>query len=134
MTRPVVLFDGVCALCNGSVRFILAHERDSELRFAPLQSEAGKDLLGPDADRSEALDSIVLVTAEGERLVRSDAVIAICRHLRRPWRWGGALLSILPLGLRDWLYRFIAKRRYKWFGKLDSCQVSSAEAEARFLA
>ncbi|HVH44863.1 MAG TPA: DCC1-like thiol-disulfide oxidoreductase family protein [Labilithrix sp.] len=141
---PTVLFDGKCNLCNGSIQFVLDHERAPDLRFAPLQSNVARALLerafGPDA--AEALvrgatgsgDPDGLVVIEGARgWTHSDAALHIARYLRAPYRWLVAF-AIVPRGLRDLVYRWIAKNRYRWFGKTETCRVPSPDLRARFLA
>ncbi len=140
----IVFFDGVCNLCNGAVQFVIDHERSSELRFAPLQSELAKDILETAFGAEQATrlrrgttgngdpDSIVIV--EGERgWSHSTAALRIARHLRAPWRWL-AVLTIVPRPLRDAVYRWIARNRYRWFGTTESCRVPTPELRARFLA
>ncbi len=127
----VLLFDGVCNLCNGAVDFILRRERAPRLRFASLQSGYARRLLaGSDVD-PERLETLVFVRGD-EVLVRSDAVLAVCGELPAPWRWL-RVLRVLPRGLRDALYRFVAGRRYRWFGKRASCRMPSPEEKERFL-
>ncbi len=133
MPSPVVLFDGECVLCNRGVRFILAREREATLRFAALQSSGARAALGLSGDEPVPLDSLIYVCTDGAPLARSDAVVSISRHLRAPWRWGGAMLGVLPRGVRDRLYRFVAARRYRWFGKLDECPVPDDRLRARML-
>jgi predicted DCC family thiol-disulfide oxidoreductase YuxK len=146
--RPVVLFDGVCNLCNGSVQFILDHEapeaQDRGLLFAPLQSDAALPLLERafGGERARALregtdgggDPDTLVLIEGARgSTRSTAVLRIARYLRAPWRWT-ALLLVVPAILRDLGYRIVAANRYRWFGKSETCRVPTPELKSRFLA
>jgi len=129
---PIVLFDGVCNLCNGAVQVVLDHERDREprMRFAPLQSEVGAALVGEKA--AAELDSLVLV--EGDRTyTHSTAALRIARHLRPPLGWA-SLLLVVPRPIRDAVYRFVARRRYAWFGKSATCRVPTPELRARFLA
>ena len=132
MSGEVVLFDGTCRLCNGAVRFILTRERDRELRFAPLDSAVCRAILaahglGPD-DRA----TLVFVGDRGA-LVRSDAWLAIAAHLKTPWRWMAAL-HIVPRRVRDAAYDIVARNRYRWFGRLDRCDVPTPETAARFLS
>jgi predicted DCC family thiol-disulfide oxidoreductase YuxK len=142
---PVVLFDGVCNLCNSSVQFILDHERDQppHLRFAPLQSEAGLRLLegafGKEGAREiresgagGSPDTLVFIE-DHRGVTRSSAVLRIARYLRAPWRWS-AVLVVVPSILRDLVYRFVAKNRYRWFGKSETCRVPTPELRRRFLA
>ncbi len=141
---PIVLFDGVCNLCNGAVQFIIDHERAPRLRFAALQSELAAQLLERvfDAEKAKALregatgdgdpDSIVLV--EGDRgYTHSTAGLRIAGYLRAPYRWAFAFL-IVPRFVRDAVYRFIARNRYRWFGKSETCRIPTPELRQRFLA
>ncbi len=126
----MLLFDGVCNLCNGAVDFVLRHERAPTLRFAALQSAAGVELLR--AHRlSEALETMVLVE-DGRVSVQSTAALRAARHLRAPWSWAYALL-ILPRPLRDAVYRIVARNRLRWFGERETCRVPTPELRARFL-
>jgi len=131
--RPLLLFDGVCNLCHGAVRFVLAHERDASIRFASLQSEAGRAVLRGCGVDPDALDSVVFVE-RGEASMRSDAVLRLSRHLERPWSWLRAF-RLVPRPIRDAAYDFIASRRYRWFGRQDACSVpvSGDEASARLV-
>lgn len=130
---PVVLFDGVCNLCNASVNLFIDMDRDARLRFASLQSEAARDLLrarGVPAPEGDP-ESILLV--EGARVWdRSDAVLRLSRHLPAPWRWG-AVFIVVPRALRDAVYKLIARNRYRWFGRSEVCRMPTPELRARFL-
>lgn len=131
--RAVVLFDGVCNFCNASVHFIIDRDPAQRFRFAALQSEAAAGLLRsrgvapPQGDP----DSIVLV--EGERVYqRSTAALRIARRLRFPWPLLYAFVAV-PRPLRDLVYRFIARNRYRWFGRSEECRVPTPELRSRFL-
>ena len=128
---PVVLFDGVCNLCNGSVRFVIERDPHKHFQFAPLQSETATTLIGRTADPLAMPDSIVLVD-DGRLYVRSTAALRIARRLRFPWPllW---LFMAVPRPLRDWVYDLIARHRYGWFGKRDTCMVPTKEIRDRFL-
>lgn len=127
----VVLFDGVCSLCNTAVDFILRHESGSELRFATLQSGLGAKL-GQNCDQlGSEMDTVVLVE-RGVCYTRSAAVLRIANHLRWPWRLL-TVLVILPRPLRDAIYDFIAIRRYAWFGKRSTCRIPTDAEKERFL-
>jgi predicted DCC family thiol-disulfide oxidoreductase YuxK len=127
--HPVVLFDGVCNLCNGSVVFIIRRDPRGVFRFAPLQSPAAAALLG---ERVGALpDSLVLIE-NGRVYTQSTAVLRVARRLRQPWPLVSALI-VLPAPLRDWLYAWIARNRYRWFGRREVCMVPTPELQARFL-
>lgn len=136
MVTGVVLFDGVCNFCNASVNFLIDRNPKDTLKFAPLQSEAARTLLGqvgypvPDAARDP--DSILLVQ-NGRVYSHSAAAVRIASHLVFPWSLG-ALGILVPWFVRDLVYRFIAKNRYRWFGKSEACRVPTPELRARFLA
>ena len=129
--RALVLFDGVCNFCNGSVRFIMRRDRARRFAFAALQSEAGRRLAGETVAEGADLQSIVLLEEVG-RFTRSTAALRIARHLAWPWPLGYGLI-VVPRPLRDWLYGAFARRRYRWFGKSEACMVPTAEQRARFL-
>ena len=128
---PVVLFDGVCNLCNGLVAFLIPRDREGRLRFAALQSEAGQALLARHGLPTEGFDSFVLV--EGEQLyTKSAAAIRVAELLGWPYRV--ALVGrFLPSGLRDRLYDVVAANRYDWFGRKDQCMVPDEDISDRFL-
>jgi predicted DCC family thiol-disulfide oxidoreductase YuxK len=129
----VVLFDGVCNLCSASVRFIVEHDRDAYFKFASLQSEAGKELLAAHHISQPPGDPTSIIVAEGDEVSqRSTAALRIARHLGFPWRLAWMFI-IVPRALRDFFYDFVAKRRYRWFGKKDACMVPTPELRARFL-
>jgi len=129
--RPVVLFDGVCNLCNGVVAFLLPRDSDGRLLFAPLQSDAARELLACHDLPTESLDSVVLV--EGERAYRkSDAVIRIAELLGWPYRFA-RVGRLLPRGVRDRLYDLVAEHRYAVFGRRDRCAVPDEDVRDRFL-
>ena len=130
--EPIVLYDGTCGLCSKSVRWLLAHERDHELRFAPLQGETAAALRARFPEIPETLESVVLVDGGRARL-RSKAFLYAARHLRAPWRWTYGL-RWLPAFLLDLGYRVIAKLRHRIWGRVDVCDVPAPEHRARFLA
>ncbi|HEX9782543.1 MAG TPA: DCC1-like thiol-disulfide oxidoreductase family protein [Opitutaceae bacterium] len=130
--EPVLLFDGVCHLCQRSVRFVLRHERRPALLFCTLQSPAGRDLLERHGLDPGYTGSLVLI-AEGKARTRSDAALFLARHLRAPWSWIRAF-RLLPRPWRDWLYDIVAKRRYRWFGRDESfCLIPDARLRARLI-
>jgi predicted DCC family thiol-disulfide oxidoreductase YuxK len=128
---PVVLFDGVCNLCNGSVRFVVRHDRRGRFRFASLQSEAGQALLRRHGLDPADLFSVVLVDG-GRVTTRSDAALDVARGLGGAWRAAG-LLRAVPRPVRDRVYDWVARNRYRWFGRRDACMLPSPELRARFL-
>jgi predicted DCC family thiol-disulfide oxidoreductase YuxK len=129
--NPIILFDGVCNLCNGSVKFILKRDKTGLFRFAPLQSQAGhaeRKRLGLDTDK---MPSVVLV--EGDRSsIRSTAALRIAKLLGWPYQAAYALI-LLPRPLRDLGYDLIAANRYRVFGKREACMLPTPEIRARFL-
>lgn len=127
----IILFDGVCNLCNALVRFVAARDPAGCFRFAPLQSERARSLLRGRGLEPESLPTIVLI--EGARIsTRSTAALRIVRHLRGLWPLLYGLI-LLPPPLRDWLYDWIARHRYRWFGRTEACQTPSPELARRFL-
>ena len=127
----VVIFDGVCNLCARSVRFILDHEADQTLRFTPLQSPAGSRLMRKLGLDPEDARTFVLI-ADGKAYVKSDAAIRLSRYFRRAWMPLG-LIKIIPRWIRDRVYDVVARNRYRWFGRLDSCMVPTPELRTRFI-
>jgi predicted DCC family thiol-disulfide oxidoreductase YuxK len=127
----VLLFDGVCNLCNGIVQFIIERDPRARIAFAPLQSGVAARLLAGYRDRAQLPDSVVLVE-DGRFYVRSTAALRVARHLRFPWSlaWG---FMVVPRPVRDWMYDWIARHRYAWFGKRDTCMVPTPEVGKRFL-
>jgi predicted DCC family thiol-disulfide oxidoreductase YuxK len=125
--NPVVLFDGVCNLCNATVRFILVRDRTGRFRFASLQSEAARRLLGGDPPA----ESMILLE-EGKSYTRSTAALRIARGLRFPWPILYAFMAV-PAPIRDLIYNWVARHRYRWFGKRETCMVPTAEFRERFI-
>jgi len=128
---PVILFDGVCNLCNGAVQFVIERDRAARFRFAALQSAAAAPLLGDAASGQALPDSIVLVE-DGRVFTRSTAALRIARGLKFPWSAAYWLIAI-PRPLRDWVYDLVARNRYNWFGRRDICMVPTPALRARFL-
>jgi predicted DCC family thiol-disulfide oxidoreductase YuxK len=130
--HPVVLFDGVCNLCEGSVKFLIRRDPEGLFRFAPLQSEVADALLADHEIDPDALDSVVLVE-DGAVYTKSAAVLRAAYHLGGLYRplWA---TRVLPRSFRDGLYDFVADRRYGWFGKKDACMMPTPDIRSRFLA
>ncbi|MBU5210641.1 thiol-disulfide oxidoreductase DCC family protein [Heyndrickxia oleronia] len=126
----IILFDGVCNFCNGSVQFIIKRDQNKYFKFASLQSEVGAKLL-MEYGVNSSLDSFVLIE-DGKLYTKSEAALLVCRSLNGLWKWGYAF-RIIPLPIRNWIYEMIAKNRYRWFGKRDSCMIPSKEDQERFL-
>ncbi len=132
--RPIILFDGVCNLCNSTVQWVIEHDKEGRFRFATLQSNAARreleELIG--TDEIDALpDSIVLLDSDGVH-TRSAAAIRIARALGSPYALLG-LGALVPRPLRDAVYNLIARHRYRWFGRRDTCMIPTPDLSARFL-
>ena len=136
ISHPVLLYDGHCGFCNKSVQHILKHDRQKTMLFAALQSDYGRAVVTRHRELN-GVDSLVFVEpldfAYLEQVfVRSDAALRVAGYLGWPWKL--ALIAYLvPRSVRDYLYDQFAKRRYRWFGKLDVCLLPSPEVRARFL-
>lgn len=128
----IVLFDGVCNLCNSSVRFVEKRDNKDRFRFASLQSEVGRKLTEERGIDTEKVDSIILINPGVAYYVKSDAALEIARHLKG-WRWLPFLFSWLPSSLRNPVYDLIARNRYRWFGRQDECMIPTKSQQAKFL-
>ncbi len=131
--KPVILFDGVCNLCNGAVNFILNWEAGDYFLFASLQSTYGQEFLKANGLPNEMFDTFIVVLPEGGYLTKSDAAFWVCGRLRWPWRWL-AVGKYVPKWLRDGLYSLISRYRYHIFGKKDQCRLPTVELKAKFLS
>jgi predicted DCC family thiol-disulfide oxidoreductase YuxK len=120
LPERIVFFDGVCGLCDRTVRMLIARDRHRRLRYAPLQGETARERLATTAGQD--FSSIVYLE-RGARFEQSDAVWRILRALGGFWGVCGLLLRIVPRPIRDFLYRVVAKRRYAWFGRHDACRL-----------
>ncbi|MFD1095941.1 thiol-disulfide oxidoreductase DCC family protein [Salegentibacter chungangensis] len=130
--KKIVLFDGVCNLCNGAVNFIIKHDKEDVFRFASLQSEIGQKLVAERGINPEIMDSIILIEPGVAYYKKSTAALEISRNLSGGYSLLKNLL-ILPEGFRDLVYDLIANNRYKWFGKKESCMIPTPELQAKFL-
>jgi predicted DCC family thiol-disulfide oxidoreductase YuxK len=126
----IVLFDGICNFCNQSVQFIIKKDPKGYYKFASLQSDIGQKFLEK-YKISHDIDSIILIDNE-ECYFKSSAALHICRNLKGVWKLL-YLLLIIPRPLRDFFYEIIAKNRYKWFGKRESCMLPAPGVKERFL-
>jgi predicted DCC family thiol-disulfide oxidoreductase YuxK len=130
---PVVYFDGVCNLCNQAVQVIIKHDKHNKFRFASLQSQAGERLLSKLKDDKKSAPDSVILSYQGQVYVKSDAALQIARILGGGWNMLYATI-IIPSLIRNAVYDWIARNRYKWFGKKDSCMIPTPELKARFLS
>ena len=128
---PVILFDGVCNLCNTWVGFVIRHDPAGIFRFAAQQSAIGQAMIEKYISGSSELSSVILIAGDSV-YTESTAVLEICVRLGPPWSWF-ALMRIIPPRLRDSCYRFVVRHRYRWFGKTETCQVPSADVRSRFI-
>ncbi|WP_042455499.1 thiol-disulfide oxidoreductase DCC family protein [Neobacillus dielmonensis] len=126
----IILFDGVCNLCTGSVQFILKRDPNGSFQFASLQGDMGQKLL-KQYNLPTSLNSFLLIE-DGKPFMESTAALRVCLHLKGAWKLLGALL-LIPRPIRDLLYKIIARNRYKWFGKRESCMLPLPEWKNRFL-
>ena len=130
--QPIVLFDGICNLCNGSVIFILQYEKRPTFHFASIQSETGIMLLEWCGWPSNFSQEVVLIDRR-KVYVGSTAALKIGQQLNFPWSLLSYLGLLVPSFIRDWFYNQIARHRYQWFGKRDVCMVPTEKLKERFL-
>jgi predicted DCC family thiol-disulfide oxidoreductase YuxK len=129
--HPVIFFDGFCNLCNGSVQFVIKRDSDQIFRFASLQSNLAKEQLTLFNISPNALESFILV--ENNKVYqRSTAALRVARRLNGLWPLLYAFIIVPPF-IRNAVYNYIAKNRYKWFGKQESCWVPTPELKSKFL-
>ena len=128
----IILFDGVCNFCNGSVNFIIDRDPEGYFKFAPLQSEIGEKLLKENGIDKIETDSVVLIE-DGKVYTRTTAALRIAKRLSGAWRYFYGFI-VVPSFVRDIFYRLFAKYRYKMFGKQEACMLPLPEVRARFLA
>lgn len=131
MEKKVILFDGVCNLCNGAITFIIQRDKKDIFRYAPLQSAIGRELAAQHHIDLDKVDSIILVTT-GKAVSKSTAALRIAQDLAAGWPLLSIFLIVPPF-LRNWVYDFIARNRYKWFGKKDACMIPTPELKNKFL-
>ena len=127
----VVYFDGVCNLCNSAVNFLIDQDKQGRLKFASLQSEAGKAVLHRSGLPEQDYDSFILVK-NGQLFQKSEAVLEVVRLLGGGWSLL-YIFKIIPPSWRDWLYTQVAQNRYRWFGKRTQCRLPAPELRTRFL-
>ncbi len=128
--QPIVVFDGACNLCSGAVEFILKNDKSKKTLFAPLQSEIGRKLLADHGLDPGAAETILVIRGKSV-LVRSEAALEVARHLGF-WSWL-RIFRVVPRPWRDCLYSFLARNRYRWFGKRHACFAPTKEQRERFL-
>jgi predicted DCC family thiol-disulfide oxidoreductase YuxK len=131
LNGPVILFDGVCNLCNGSVNFIIRRDPQAKLKFASLQSEFGQQQIKKFDLPGSEWNSVLLIK-NGQLYQKSDAALQIVRMLTGFWPILYAF-KILPVFIRDFIYDWIAKNRYRWFGRQEECMIPTPDMKARFV-
>jgi len=129
--KSIILFDGICNLCNSSVNFIIRNDKKEHFLFASLQSDAAKDILLQYQVKKIKFDSILLIE-NGEIFEKSKAAFQISRNLNGAYKLI-YFFTIIPKFITDWVYDIIARNRYTWFGKKDSCMIPTEKLKSRFL-
>lgn len=128
---PVILFDGICNLCNSSVQFVINHDPQGKFKFAAIQSEPGQRLVNLHNISASVNDSFILIQ-DGKVYTKSTAALKVAQALNGPVNFLYGFI-LVPQFLRDAVYNVIAKNRYKWFGKKDDCMIPSKEINSKFL-
>ena len=131
--KKIILFDGVCNLCNGTVRFVIKHDKKDVFRFAALQSDVGRVLVKERNIDTSKVDSIILIDAGVAYYTKSTAALEIAKSLGGLWKITN-VLYLFPSALRNIVYDLVAKYRYRWFGKKEECMVPAPELQAKFLS
>ena len=131
-SKKLVLFDGVCNLCNNSVQFIIKHDKKDLFMFAALQSGAGQEIIKSFNIDSQATDSVLLYSKKDGLSQKSTAALKIACHLGFPYNVLVIFFTI-PTSIRDWVYDVIARNRYQWFGKSENCMVPTPNLQSKFL-
>lgn len=129
--KKIILFDGVCKLCNDTVQSIIKHDKNDVFRFAPLQSDVARQIINERGIDTAELESVILIEPGVAYYHKSAAAIEIAKHLDK-FSWLKYFRSV-PEGLRDGIYSFVAKNRYKWYGRKENCMVPTPELERLFL-
>lgn len=130
--KKIILFDGICNLCNASVRFVIKHDKKEVFRFVALQSELGQKIIKHIGIDIKNTDSIILYKPGIAYYYKSTAAIEIANELDGFWNFT-TLFKIIPLRIRDFVYDYIAKNRYQWYGKNENCLLPTLELKEKFL-
>jgi predicted DCC family thiol-disulfide oxidoreductase YuxK len=126
----IILFDGVCNYCNAMVNFVIKRDKKDRLRFAPLQSDIGQELR-KQYNIADSIDSFIYIE-KGSANIYSTGALKVCRYLSGAWPLLYGLI-IVPVFLRDGIYKWVARNRYKWFGKKETCMIPTPEVRRKFL-
>ena len=130
--KKLILFDGVCNLCNNTVQYVIKHDDKDRFRFAALQSEIGQSIIDKYQIDTSKVDSILLYSEKHGLKIKSTAALHIARHLGFPYRLLSIFLIVPPF-IRNWVYDFVAKNRYKWYGQREECMIPTPELKSKFL-
>tara|TARA_R110001599_G_scaffold81233_5_gene219191 strand:- start:96 stop:524 length:429 start_codon:yes stop_codon:yes gene_type:complete len=130
--KQLVLFDGVCNFCNASVLKIIKKDKKNIFLFASLQSKIGKEITNHFNIDTKKIDSIILIESKTNYSIKSTAALKIAKHFGRFWLFF-QIFWIVPASIRDFFYNYIAKNRYKWFGKKESCMIPTQELKSKFI-
>lgn len=130
--KKIILFDGVCNLCNGFIQFVIERDTTDVFRYAALQGEVGKQLVSERKINTEKIDSVILIEPGVAYYIKSDAALQIGLQLKG-YRTISMILNLIPRGLRNIIYDLTARYRYAWFGKKDACMIPTPELKAKFL-
>ena len=130
--KQLILFDGVCNLCNSSVQYVIKHDKNDVFMFAPLQSNIGKQIIIEFNIDTTKVDSILLYSKEKGLKSKSTAALQVAKYLGFPTNLLSIFL-IIPATIRNWVYDYVAKNRYKWYGKKDQCMTPTPELKSKFI-
>ncbi len=130
--KKIILFDGVCNLCNSFIQFVIKYDKKDAFRFAALQSNIGKEIIKSIGLENQNIDSVVFYDLNENYFIKSNAALEIFKNLGGIFYFG-MILKIFPRIIRDYVYDFIAKNRYKLFGRKESCMISTLELKSKFL-
>jgi len=130
--KKIILFDGVCNLCNSSINYVIDRDKNDVFRFVSLQSDLGKTIQEYLGIKNISLDTIILYVPDEAYYIKSTAALKVISEFSGLWKITQVFL-ILPAPIRDFVYNYIAKNRYKWYGKEQSCRIPTPELKAKFL-
>ena len=131
--KKIILFDGVCNLCNSSVQYVIKHDRKDIFRFVAIQSELGQRIIKHIGISQRHIDSVILYLPGRAYYYKSTAALEITKRLGGIFTYA-TIFRIIPSGIRDFIYDYIAKNRYKWYGRKESCMIPTPELNSKFLA
>lgn len=130
--KKIILFDGVCNLCESSIQLVIKHDTKDIFRFVPIQSQLGQEIINYLGIDTSKTDSIILYEPGVAYFLKADAALRISKHLKG-WYSLVSIFSFLSEGLKNSIYDYVAKNRYKWYGKKETCMIPTPELKAKFL-